>query len=89
MTRKCIRVIGKVQGVFFRMYTKKKALSLGLAGWVSNEDDGSVSIVVEGEESKVEELISWCHHGSPWAKVLKVEDREEKYSGEEKGFSIK
>lgn len=35
-------VFGKVQGVFFRKYTKEKADSLGIRGWVYNDDSGTV-----------------------------------------------
>jgi len=38
-------VFGRVQGVFFRKYTERKANELGLAGWVRNTSRGSV----EGE----------------------------------------
>lgn len=31
-----IKVHGKVQGVFFRKYTQRKAMELGLVGWVKN-----------------------------------------------------
>ena len=70
-----IRVIGKVQGVFFRASTKEKADVLGIVGWARNESDGSVLIEAEGEESELEEFISWCHSGPPMAVVdeLKIE----------------
>jgi len=35
-------VFGKVQGVFFRKYTKEKADSLGIRGYVFNHDSGTV-----------------------------------------------
>lgn len=38
-------VTGRVQGVFFRKYTKNKAEELGLTGWCRNTPHGSV----EGE----------------------------------------
>jgi acylphosphatase len=38
-----ISVIGKVQGVWFRKSTQLEARKLGLTGFVSNEDDGSIS----------------------------------------------
>ena len=36
-----IRVVGKVQGVFYRASTKTVADELGVKGWVKNEVDGS------------------------------------------------
>ena len=37
-----IRVNGKVQGVWFRAFTRDRATELGLTGWVQNETDCSV-----------------------------------------------
>ncbi len=71
-----IRVIGRVQGVFFRVSAKEKADSLGLHGWVRNEKDGSVLIEVQGAQEKIEEFIQWCHVGSSSSKVDHVETEE-------------
>jgi acylphosphatase len=68
-----ISVKGKVQGVFFRAYTKQKAESLGLVGFVKNKADGSVYIEAEGEENVLNEFESWCYKGSPASKVESVE----------------
>ncbi|WP_436517936.1 acylphosphatase [Ekhidna sp. To15] len=64
-----IQVKGRVQGVFFRVSTKEKAVSLDLTGWVRNESDGSVLIEVFGPEDKVAEFTKWCWIGSPISKV--------------------
>ena len=39
---------GKVQGVFFRKYTKKQADKLKLTGWVMNTKKGTVVGVANG-----------------------------------------
>jgi acylphosphatase len=67
-----IKVSGKVQGVFFRVYTQKKAEELGLTGFVQNEPDGSVYIEAEGEEILLNELTKWCYSGSPDSEVSSV-----------------
>ena len=36
-----VRVRGRVQGVWFRAWTKAEAEARGLSGWVRNEPDGS------------------------------------------------
>jgi len=54
-----LSVRGRVQGVFFRENTYKKAKKLGITGWVRNFPDGQVEIVAEGEKEKIEKLISY------------------------------
>jgi acylphosphatase len=68
----CIKVSGRVQGVFFRKYTKDEAQRLTLSGQVSNLGDGSVEIHARGESGKIEALIRWCHKGSPMSSVSEV-----------------
>lgn len=68
-----IYVSGKVQGVWFRANTRKKALELGLNGTVENIPDGRVHIIVSGEDEKLALFTSWCHQGEPPAIVEKVE----------------
>lgn len=60
-----IKVCGRVQGVFFRVSTQKEASRLGLAGFVSNEADGSVYIEVEGEQDIIDKLLLWIRRGGP------------------------
>jgi acylphosphatase len=48
---------GFVQGVGFRFMTQKFADHLGLKGWVKNLSNGSVEILVEGEEVFIRELV--------------------------------
>ncbi len=55
-----VRVTGRVQGVWFRDNTKKIADSLGIAGWVRNEENGSVLIAAEGEKKNLQKFLSWC-----------------------------
>ena len=64
-----ILVEGKVQGVYYRASTAKKAQSLGLVGWVRNLDDGRVEIHAQGEAEVLSELVQWCQRGPVLAKV--------------------
>jgi acylphosphatase len=70
---KAVRVMGEVQGVFFRAWTQGKARELGLSGWVRNAADGSVEAHVQGDEAKVAELIVALGHGPDQARVATVE----------------
>jgi acylphosphatase len=84
-----IHVSGRVQGVFYRSNTQRKAEELGLNGWVRNLPDGRVEVVAEGEEELLEKLIDWCRIGPPAAKVERVEIKRESANGEFKTFAVK
>lgn len=75
-------VIGGVQGVFFRSYTKSKAAELGLTGWVRNRRDGRVEVIAEGYEADLQQLLTWLHSGSPQADVSGVDATWGPASGE-------
>ena len=60
-----VRVEGRVQGVWFRAWTKEEAEALGLSGWVRNEPDGSVAAVLSGPEARVREMLAALHRGPP------------------------
>ena len=64
-----LEIFGKVQGVYFRLSTQKKAKELELVGWVKNRCDGSVTAFAQGEEANLKKLIAWCHQGPPLARV--------------------
>lgn len=66
------RISGRVQGVSFRWCTEERARSLGVAGWVRNEPDGSVLVHAEGEDDAVDSLVEWCRTGPSAARVRHV-----------------
>lgn len=82
-------VAGRVQGVFFRAYTRDEALRLGVKGWVRNLPDGRVEAVFEGEREAVERMIEFCRRGPPAAEVEKVEVYWETPTGEFSTFRIR
>ena len=57
-------ISGKVQGVGYRYFIKKKAESLGIKGSVRNEKNGSVIITVQGQQHAIESMLRWCHKGT-------------------------
>jgi acylphosphatase len=73
MHRVRVYITGKVQRVFFRASTKRKAEGLGLGGWVRNLADGRVEAVFEGETDSIDGIIEWCKKGSPGSEVEDVE----------------
>jgi len=84
-----IMVRGKVQGIFFRDFTKKTADSLGLTGWVKNTQAGTVEIMAEGEKAQLRKLIITVKKGPALAKVDKVDYEYTNFTGKFDGFYIK
>ena len=66
-------VSGKVQGVWFRDFTRKEATKLNVVGWVKNMPDGTVYLEAEGEEEQLNQLEKWLHLGSPMSRVNRIE----------------
>ncbi len=87
-TRARIIVEGRVQGVFFRAHTQEMATLLNVKGWVKNRRDGRVEALFEGDRTKVEQMIEWCHRGPSEARVAKVLVNWEEFAGEFNEFSI-
>ncbi len=79
--RRRIVVRGRVQGVFFRDATRRRARSEGVAGWVANSDDGAVEAVLEGEPEAVDRLVRFVSTGPERARVDEVEVSEEEPEG--------
>lgn len=70
--RLVVTVTGRVQMVMFRDFIKRRAQKLGLSGWVKNETSGNVTIVAEGEESKLQEILERAQKGSFLSRVDSV-----------------
>lgn len=79
---------GRVQGVFFRDSTRKEAEGRGVAGWVSNREDGAVEAVFEGDAASVEAMVRFCGEGPGSADVDRVEEAEEEPEGLS-GFDVR
>ena len=81
-------ISGRVQGVFFRMETKRAADGFGVFGWVKNLLDGTVEAVFEGDRDRVDAILDWCREGPPAAKVTDVAVTWEDYAAEFTEFNI-
>ena len=62
-----------MQGVFFRDSTQREASRRGVAGWVTNRDDGTVEAWFEGEADAVDALVAWARTGPSSAEVTRVD----------------
>ena len=74
--RKKLRIHGTVQGVFYRGWSVDMARGLGLRGWVRNRRDGSVEMLVAGDEATVNRMIERCREGPPAARVDRIDVAE-------------
>ena len=72
MVKKGARVVfhGRVQGVWFRANTQKKASGAGLYGYVRNLEDGSVEALFEGEESAIKRVLDEISRGAGMGAAL-------------------
>ena len=72
---KQVRVVitGRVQGVWFRGWTREEARRRNLSGWVLNRRDGAVEAVFQGDDLQVDDMVEACWSGPPHAIVAEVE----------------
>ena len=68
-----LRIEGRVQGVGYRAFVERKAIGLGLSGWVRNRHDGSVEAVLQGAAATVDAMIELCRSGPPAARVDRID----------------
>ena len=82
-------VRGRVQGVGFRFYVARRALALGLTGWVANEAGGSVRCIAEGPRADLDALLAALELGPPGAQVADVSVAWSAAAGSFDGFEIR
>jgi acylphosphatase len=83
--RMTAQVRGSVQGVGLRMWTRSRALELGLAGSVANLPDGRVEVVAEGPREGCEQLLAALRSDAP-GRVDAVDEHFEEPRGDLTGF---
>jgi acylphosphatase len=71
--RRGYRVVGRVQGVGFRWWTRRMAGQLGIGGWVRNEADGSVVVHAIGPSDALVRFAEALHVGPSGARVDRLE----------------
>lgn len=80
---------GRVQGVFYRAFTRDLASSLGLSGWVRNLHDGRVEALFEGKRELIEQAIQGCWKGPAGSSVRNIAVQWEAASEGHKGFEVR
>jgi acylphosphatase len=82
-------VDGHVQGVGYREFTRRAALSLGVSGWVRNRYDGAVEALIRGPPAAVEALVAKMRQGPRSADVNGVSVTElEETPGDDGGAFV-
>ena len=84
-----LKITGVVQGVGFRYFVRQEAARLELAGAVWNCPDGSVEVVVQGEEALLEQLVEQCKLGPTYSKVATVDVERDEVGERLVGFEIR
>jgi acylphosphatase len=82
-------VRGRVQGVGFRFFVLRRALELGLDGWVANAADGSVHVRAEGPRDALDDLLARLASGPSGAWVDDVETRWGDGTGDLGPFAVR
>lgn len=62
-------VKGKVQGVGYRNFIERYTDEKGLFGWIKNNTDGSVEILIQGTPDELKECIEILNQGSILSRV--------------------
>ena len=88
LVRVQVLISGRVQGVFYRAYTRDQARARGLTGWVRNLPDGRVAAVFEGDRKKIDSMLAWCWEGPPYAAVDEILTDWQPHRGEFQDFGI-
>ncbi|MBP0048071.1 acylphosphatase [Marinobacterium sp. AK62] len=81
-------VSGRVQGVWFRHFTREQAQANGLTGWVRNLDDGRVEAMLCGDEKAVRHVEAWLSQGPELANVAEVVSEDVVSETRHEGFEI-
>lgn len=84
-----VRYEGRVQGVGFRYTAMSLAQELNVTGRVKNEFDGSVSLVAEGEESQLMELLQAIRRSSLSRYITNELVKRSPATGEFTGFGVR
>jgi acylphosphatase len=71
------RIKGRVQGVGFRDWAKGEASVRSLDGWIRNRSDGSVEMLVAGDDARVQDMLRALTQGPPLAQVHNIDIHKE------------
>ena len=72
----CVHLVirGRVQGVGFRRFVHRRAVALGVMGWVRNRSDGAVEVEAQGTRAALESLLADVRRGPTGSRVTEVDE---------------
>ncbi len=82
-------VHGVVQGVGYRMFAQREGRRFGLRGYARNLPDGTVEVVAEGREERLQEYLQRLAQGPSAARVDDVRTDWQEPRSEPDGFRIR
>ena len=86
--RKAARAQGRVQGVGFRFFVQTEAKKARVTGWVKNENDGSVTMEIQGTPEQLTALEERIKKGNGFARVSQLDSTEIAVVAGESQFNI-
>ena len=75
LTRRYV-IRGRVQGVGFRDFTRRRASEIGVTGTVRNLDDGCVEVIAHGNQEQLDALAGFLYRGPHYSEVHGVTEME-------------
>ena len=72
IVRKQVSIFGRVQGCEFRSRICKAAELIGVAGWVWNNQDGSVTVEMQGTEEQIKKTLELVENSSSLIKIREI-----------------
>lgn len=84
-----LKILGVVQEVGFRHFVRQEATRLGLVGSIWNCPDGSVDVIIQGEELLLDQLVEHCKRGPAYSKVTSVNIQRDAVGDKLADFTIR
>jgi len=81
-------VSGRVQGVGFRWFVRRRADELGLCGRVRNRMDGCVEVEAEGARAALEAFVAEVGRGPTAARIEHVDESWSEGPSRHRSFEI-
>ena len=73
IVRKRLVIFGKVQGCGFRRRICDMAEQVGVAGWVWNNQNGSVTAEMQGTEEQIKKTLELVENSSSLIKIREID----------------